>query len=75
MFKILLLQQWYNLSDPEAGFAVADRMVFQKFLGMFVSEPVPDETTICRFRNRVKQKELSERLFEIINSQLEAEDT
>jgi len=71
MFKILLLQQWYNLSDPEAEFAVADRMVFQKFLGISVSEPVPDETTICRFRNRIKQKGISERLFKVVNNQLE----
>jgi len=72
MFKIMLLQQWYNLSDPEMEFALADRIVFQRFLGVSVTDPVPDETTICRFRNRMKEKNLSEKLLELINDQLEA---
>ncbi len=71
MLKTLLLQQWYNLSDPEAEESVSDRLSFQKFLGLSMSDSVPDETTICRFRNRLVEHGLYEKVFEDINRQLE----
>jgi len=43
MFKILLLQQWYNLSNLEAEEAIKDRLPFIKFLGLSIEEPFPDE--------------------------------
>lgn len=71
LLKVLLLQQWYNLSDPEAEEAITDRLSFQRFLGLSLSDPVPDETTICRFRNRLLEGRLYEWVFEQINRQLE----
>ena len=53
MFKALLLQQWYGLSDPGLEEAICDRLSFQRFLGLSLTDPVPDETRICRFRNMV----------------------
>ena len=50
MIKILVLQQWYGLSDPEVERQVADRISFRKFLGF--PENIPDYSTVWRFRMR-----------------------
>jgi len=71
MFKILLLQQWYNLSDLEAEEAIKDRLSFIKFLGLSIEDPFPDETTICRFRNKLFKEGLAETLCKLFNKQLE----
>jgi len=42
MFKALLLQQWFNLSDRDLSEAIADRLSFQSFLGLSLTDPVPD---------------------------------
>lgn len=70
MFKALLLGQWYELSDPELEEQIIDRISFRKFLGISISENVPDETTICRFRNKLLKANRSEKLFQLINQQL-----
>jgi transposase, IS5 family len=72
MFKALLLQQWYCLSDPGLEEAICDRLSFQRFLGLSLTDPVPDETRICRFRNRLAQASLGERLFALLEEQLQA---
>jgi IS5 family transposase len=72
MFKALLLQQWYSLSDPGLEEAICDRLSFQRFLGLSLTDPVPDETRICRFRNMVAQAGLAERLFSLLEGQLES---
>jgi IS5 family transposase len=72
MFKALLLQQWYGLSDPGLEEAICDRLSFQRFLGLSLADPVPDETRICRFRNRLAQAGLGERLFALLDEQLQA---
>ena len=46
MFKIHLIQQWYNLSDRETEFQICDRLSFRKFLGLGIEDSVPDATTI-----------------------------
>jgi len=53
MFKILLLQQWYVLSDAGMEEALADRLSFRRFCGLGLADDVPDHTTICRFRAQV----------------------
>ena len=64
MLKILCLQQWYNLSDPAAEDAIYDRCSFQKFLGLdLLSDTVPDETTICKFRHLLEEHGLQEEFF------------
>lgn len=70
LLKGLLLAQWYGLSDPELEVAISDRISFTRFLGLSLQEDVPDETTFCRFRNRLKEAGLSEWIFGELNRQL-----
>jgi IS5 family transposase len=70
LFKALLLQRWYNLSDPGLEEAIRDRLSFQRFLGLSFQDPVPDETTFCRFRGALAQTGLAERLLEVLEAQL-----
>jgi IS5 family transposase len=72
MFKALLLQQWYRLSDPGLEEALSDRLSFRRFCGFSLSDTTPDETTFVRFREALVRNELSEALFEEANRQLEA---
>lgn len=72
MFKCLLLQQWYGLSDPELEEAVADRLSFKRFVGLALDEAVPDHSTLCRFRQRLGGDGLAEQLLSCLNQQLEA---
>lgn len=72
MLRIMILQHLYGLSDPQAEEQLRDRLSFQKFVGLTVDEPIPDETAICRFRERLLACQLHERLLEILNQQLEA---
>jgi Transposase and inactivated derivatives, IS5 family len=52
MLKVLVLQNWYNLSDPEMEFQLADRLSFQHFID---STEIPDFSTIWRFRERLNK--------------------
>lgn len=71
MFKALLLAQWYGLSDPGLEESLLDRVSFRRFCGLALDAPTPDETTLCRFRNALKQAGLGERLFREILDQLD----
>ncbi len=72
MFKMLLLQQWYALSDPDTEEAVNDRLSFRRFCGFSLSESIPDYSTLCRFRNELSEHGLGEALFESFNVQLDS---
>jgi IS5 family transposase len=72
LLRIMILQHLYNLSDPQAEEQLKDRLSFQKFVGLAAHEAVPDETTICRFRQRLIACQLHEQLLELLNLQLEA---
>lgn len=72
LFKGLLLQQWYGLSDPGLEEALSDRASFRFFCGFGLSDAVPDETTYCRFRAALAAAGLSDVLFAEINRQLDA---
>lgn len=72
MFKALLLQAWYGLSDAELEEALGDRLSFRRFLGMSLEDAVPDHTTFCRFRNALIEARLMEKLFSEFDRQLEA---
>jgi len=71
MFKILLLQTWYNFSDRAIEEFLSDSISFRIFVGFNIEEKTPNHTTICRFRNNLFKKRLTEEIFKIINSQLE----
>ncbi|MGH9518534.1 MAG: IS5 family transposase [Terriglobales bacterium] len=72
MLKALLLQQWYALSDADLEEAINDRVSFRKFLGLPLEAPSPDHTTLCRFRNRLSEEELSGKLFDEFARQLQS---
>jgi len=71
MFKCLLLQQWYALSDPQLEEALADRLSFRRFVGLPLDEEVPDYSTISRFRAQLAHLKLGDRLLGELNRQLE----
>ena len=72
MFKAILLGRWHSLSDPALEDALRVRLDFILFTGLESPEEVPDETTLCRFRNVLIKKGLDRVLFEAINKQLES---
>jgi transposase, IS5 family len=62
MLKALLLQQMYDLSDPALEEALLERVSFRRFCGFALDAATPDETTLCRFRNALKDAGLGEAL-------------
>ena len=72
MFKLLLLERWYGLSDPGLEEALNDRISFIRFSGFSLTSSLPDHSTICRFRNTLLELGLYEKLFEEIMKQLES---
>ena len=72
MFKIMILQSLYNLSDDAVEFQVRDRLSFMRFLGLSLSDPVPDSKTIWLFRERLIEADLIETLFTAFDDFLRA---
>src|SRR3712207_6092202 len=72
LFKALLLQQWYGLSDPALEEALADRLSFRRFVGLATSEGTPDHSTLSRFRKALRTAGLDQALMDEIARQLEA---
>lgn len=70
MFKIIILQRYYNLSDEQTEFQIKDRLSFQQFLGLQIWDKVPDEKTIWFFKEQLKDKDLSKQLFELFTHTL-----
>jgi IS5 family transposase len=70
--KLLLLQQWYGLSDEGLEAAVDDRLSFRRFAGIPLAESVPDHSSIWRFREELARRGLAERLLAEVNRQLDA---
>lgn len=71
MFKALLLQSLYGLSDSELEEALADRLSFRRFVGLALEETVPDHTTLSRFRTLLIEEGLLEKLFGELDRQLD----
>lgn len=71
MFKILILQRYYNLGDRQVEYQIVDRTSFKKFLGLETGDKVPDEKTVWSFRERLTQSGTVEDLFELFVSHLE----
>jgi transposase len=64
LFKMLILQQLFNLSDSELEFQVNDRRSFEEFIGLGIMDTIPDATTVAFFRERLRKAGLIEELFE-----------
>lgn len=71
LFKLLIIQQLYNLSDEELEYQTHDRSSFRRFLGFEATDEVPDATTVWLFRQRLRKADLIEELFETFNQFLE----
>jgi IS5 family transposase len=71
MFKILILQRYYSIGDDKTEFAILDRLSFMRFLGLSLSDRVPDAKTIWLFREKLTQKGLTEKLFQRLNQALQ----
>ena len=67
LFKAVLLQKWYDLSDPDLEEMLYDRVSFRDFLGLGLNDCIPDETTIGLFRKKLKESGLYEKLFRELN--------
>ena len=73
MFKIMVLQQLYNLSDDQTEFQIRDRYSFGRFLGLNPEDRVPDAKTIWRYREGLKSAQVLESLFQELDSQIVAQ--
>ena len=71
MFKVLILQSLYNMSDDDAENIVDDRLTFRRFVGLEGSEKSPDATTIWRFREALVEAGVMQKLFKSFNQYLE----
>lgn len=72
MFKILILQRIYNLSDDQTEYQINDRMSFMRFLGLGLEDRVPDAKTIWLFRDTLTKADVAQKLFDGFAAQLEA---
>ena len=63
MFKIMILQSLYNLSDDQMEFQIRDRLSFMRFLGLSLGDTVPDAKTIWLFREQLAEAKLIQKLF------------
>ena len=70
MFKILILQRYYNLSDAETEYQILDRLSFCRFLALSLDDKVPDEKTIWDFRERLISAGLEKELFDVFSQLL-----
>src|ERR1700692_995701 len=64
MFRMLVLQSLYNLSDEQVEYQVHDRRSFTRFLGLGIEDGIPDGTTLWLFRETLAKAGLVEKLFE-----------
>ncbi len=73
MLRIYFLQQWFNLSDPAVEEALYDSGVMRSFVGIDLGcEPVPDETTVCKFRHLLEEHGLGGEMLETVNLHLQS---
>lgn len=67
MLRMWLLQNWYGLSDEETEERIYEGLSFQLFLGIDYGHPIPDATTLCRFREWMVTRGIQEKLFTVVN--------
>jgi transposase, IS5 family len=74
MLRMYFLQQWFNLSDPAVEDALYESAVMREFVGIDLGqEPVPDETTVCKFRHLLEAHNLGGAMLETVNLHLESQ--
>lgn len=74
MLRIYFLQHWFDLSDPAVEEALYDSVAMRAFAGIDLGrEPVPDETTVCKFRHLLEAHDLGRQLFAAVGEHLHAQ--
>ncbi|XOD67080.1 MAG: transposase [Flavobacteriales bacterium Tduv] len=71
LFKMMLLNQCYDLSDVGTEELVKESLSFMSFYGFLLEDQIPDHMTLCRFRNEIVAKKAYEHLLKKINKALE----
>ena len=72
MIRIVCLQHWFNLSDPAMEESLYDSVSMRQFAGIDLGrEPVPDETTVCKFRHLLERHDLGQHIFKVIGRHLQ----
>ena len=71
MLKCLMLQKWFNLSDPGLEEALKDRISFRVFVGLSFTDTTPDETTFVRFRARLREANMHDAIFDAVVKHIE----
>lgn len=71
LIKLLVLQRLYQLSDPGVVAEAADRLSFRKFLDLGAGAQVPDDTTLVKFRGRLRNYGVFDKVIEAFQTQLE----
>jgi IS5 family transposase len=71
LFKCLLLQAWYNLSDYALEEVLDDRLSFRRFVGLSISQKAPDHSVFSRFRDQLIRLQMDGQLFNELDRQLE----
>jgi IS5 family transposase len=72
MFKALLVQRFYNLSDEQTEYQINDRLSFQQFIGWTLADKIPDANTLWDFREALIEAGAFEKLFALFDEQLRA---
>jgi len=73
MLRIYFLQQWFNMSDPQAEDSLYDSAAMRNFAGIDLgNEAAPDETTICKFRHLIENNGLSKMMLTAVNDHLKS---
>lgn len=73
MFKILIIQHYYNISDDQTEFCINDRFSFMEFLGLRIGQKIPDAKTIWHFKNELSREDMVNKLFTLLHNQLLAD--
>ena len=71
LFKVLVLQRMYNLSDDATEYQILDRHSFCRFLGINSYEDVPDAKTIWYYREQLKEHEVIHEIFSLFTDKLQ----
>jgi transposase len=74
MFKILILQRYYNLSDDQVEYQINDRLSFMRFLDLTIADDIPDSRTVWHFREQITDLGLVEDLFSLFLEELKKLD-
>ena len=72
MFKIMILQRYYNLLGEQVDYRINERMSFMRFLDLTVADDIPDSRTVWTFRERLTDLGMVKELFDLFLKELEA---